>query len=68
MVHLVLSTICNLTCNFFERVKEENIYKAKLFATFIKSCNKYWYRQHWKLTKKEDLLRVAFIDEECGNL
>ena len=30
----------------------------------------YWYRWHWKLTRRglEDLLRVMFIHEECGNL
>ena len=66
MFDLLLFTICNLIGNFFDRANEANMYETKS------------RRLRWQkvvigieidgIGNFEDLLRVVFIDEECGNL
>ena len=59
MFDLLSFTICNLIYNFFDRGQEANIYEIK--SRRLRS-------QKVDIGNLEDLLRVVFNDEECGNL
>ena len=56
MFHLSLFTICNLIQFFFDRAQEANIYEINIVGT-----------EKVDIVNLDDLLRVVFIDEECGN-
>ena len=58
---------------FFDRAKEANMYEIKSWRVLNvhKSCyswGKIWYIDIDDIGKLEDLLRLVFIDKECGNL
>ena len=65
MFDLVLFTVCNLIYNFFDRAREANIYEIK--SRRLRS-EKVVGTEKADIGNLEDLLRVVFIDEECGNL
>ena len=56
---------------FFDRAKEANMYeiKSRRVLNVHKSCyswGKIWYIDIDDIGNLEDLLRLVFIDEECG--
>ena len=65
MFDLFLFTVYNLIYNFFDRAQEANIYEIKLRRL---RSQKVVGTEKVDIGNLEDLLRVVFIDEECGNL
>ena len=65
MFDLLLFTVCNLIYNFFDRAQEANIYEIE--SRRLRS-QKVIGTEKVDIGNSEDLLRVVFIDEECGNL
>ena len=65
MFNLLLFTVCNLIYNFFDRAQEADIYERKLRRL---RSQKVVGTEKVDIGNLEDLLRVVFIDEECGNL
>ena len=66
MFDLVLLTIYNLIYNFFARAKETNLYKIK--SRRLRSQEVFNGIDIGVIGNLENLLRVVFIDEGCGNL
>ena len=67
MFDFTIFTICNLIYNFFNRAKKANRYEKKKSGetTFTKIVIGIDINDIGNL---EDLLKVVFIDEKCGNL
>ena len=65
MFDLLIFTVYNLIYNFFDRAQEANIYEIKLRRL---RSQKVVGTEKVDIGNLEDLLRVVFIDEECGNL
>ena len=65
MFDLLLSTVCNLIYNFFDRAQEANIYEIKSRRLRLQNVVG---TEKVDMGNLEDLLKVVFIDEECRNL
>ena len=64
MLDLFLFTVYNLIYNIFDKAQEANIYEIK--SRRLRS-QKVVGTEKVDIGNLEDLLRVVFIDEECGN-